>query len=538
MLLGAVALLLPSQASAADWPQYRYAADRSGFNPAETTLNASNVSQLVLSWRTTIGNAPLSTPVVAGGAVYVGSNDGNLYALNASTGAILWNGHTGASIPRSPAVAGDRVFVGSDDAKVYAFPTSCATPCAPLWATATAGRISADPAISNGVVYVGAGSGAEGDLWAFDSVTGAVVWTAHLPGAPVGIAVESGVVFTSDGSSLYAFPTSCSTPCAPLWLGQGAGGKPAVGGGAVFIDSRFVNIFKAFPATASCSTPCAPLWTAFTNSGTSRAPAIAGSSVYLSEGDGTLAAFPVLCATNCAPSWTASIGGYDPAVANGVIYIGTGDALDMLDSSTGTMLFSIPTGSPSVSPAIVNGSVYISTFDFTAGGRVSAYGLSSADTTPPVISVPGPITTNATSPGGAVVTYSVSATDPDDAVASLSCVPASGSTFPIGTTTVTCTASDTNGNTSSASFTVHVKGAAEQLADLAAAVTDVGPGKSLVDKVSQAEAYLSANDVVDACSSLTVFVNEVKAQSGKTITPGQAATLIATAQRIEAVLGC
>jgi HYR domain len=123
-------------------------------------------------------------------------------------------------------------------------------------------------------------------------------------------------------------------------------------------------------------------------------------------------------------------------------------------------------------------------------------------------------------------------------VASLSCVPASGSTFPIGTTTVTCTASDTHGNTSTASFTVHVKGPPEQLADLLVAVTGVGPGTSLADKVKQAQSYLAAHDVPDACSTLTALINELKAQSGKTISSGQAATLITTVNRIRTVLGC
>jgi hypothetical protein len=173
-----------------------------------------------------------------------------------------------------------------------------------------------------------------------------------------------------------------------------------------------------------------------------------------------------------------------------------------------------------------------------AGDFHSLVLVRATDTTPPVITVPGPITQDATSPSGAVVTYAVSATDPDDAVASLTCVPASGSTVPIGTTTVTCAATDTNGNTSSASFTVQVKGAGEQLAALLAAISGVGPGTSLADKVAQAQAYLAANDIAYACSTLTAFVNEVKAQSGKTIAIGQAATLIASAQRIQTVLGC
>jgi outer membrane protein assembly factor BamB len=50
-----------------------------------------------VSWRTTISQAPVSPPVVAAGKVFVGSNDGRVYALDASTGAIQWSGSTGAA---------------------------------------------------------------------------------------------------------------------------------------------------------------------------------------------------------------------------------------------------------------------------------------------------------------------------------------------------------------------------------------------------------------------------------------------------------
>jgi hypothetical protein len=49
---------------------------------------------------------------------------------------------------------------------------------------------------------------------------------------------------------------------------------------------------------------------------------------------------------------------------------------------------------------------------------------------------------------------------------------------------------------------------------------------------------LPANDLADACSTLTAFINEVSAQSGKTIPSSQAAALIASAQQIRALLGC
>jgi CSLREA domain-containing protein len=79
---------------------------------------------------------------------------------------------------------------------------------------------------------------------------------------------------------------------------------------------------------------------------------------------------------------------------------------------------------------------------------------------------------------------------------------------------------------------------AQLLAALGSAVTGVGPGTSLADKVAQALAYLNSGDVSDACSTLTAFISEVKAQSGRTIPQAQAATLIASAQQIETLLGC
>jgi HYR domain len=68
--------------------------------------------------------------------------------------------------------------------------------------------------------------------------------------------------------------------------------------------------------------------------------------------------------------------------------------------------------------------------------------------------------------------------------------PPSGSTFPIGDTEVTCTASDASGNRAIVTFTIHVQGAAEQLDDLGSTVIGVGRGTSLADKVEAAAAAL------------------------------------------------
>ena len=65
-------------------------------------------------------------------------------------------------------------------------------------------------------------------------------------------------------------------------------------------------------------------------------------------------------------------------------------------------------------------------------------------------------TVQATSPQGAVVTYTVTATDAEDGQVTPTCSPASGSIFPVGSTQVTCTATDSAGNAATATFTVTV----------------------------------------------------------------------------------
>lgn len=79
------------------------------------------------------------------------------------------------------------------------------------------------------------------------------------------------------------------------------------------------------------------------------------------------------------------------------------------------------------------------------------------DTTPPTVTVPSPITIEATGPSGAPVSFSASASDTVSGSLTPSCSPSSGDTFPLGTTSVTCTATDGSGNQGSASFNVTVR---------------------------------------------------------------------------------
>jgi alpha-tubulin suppressor-like RCC1 family protein len=75
----------------------------------------------------------------------------------------------------------------------------------------------------------------------------------------------------------------------------------------------------------------------------------------------------------------------------------------------------------------------------------------------PVVTLPANLTVGATSTGGAVVSFVATAADLKDGPLATTCIPASGSEFPIGTTTVACNAVDSQHITGSASFTVRVR---------------------------------------------------------------------------------
>jgi N-acetylneuraminic acid mutarotase len=91
-----------------------------------------------------------------------------------------------------------------------------------------------------------------------------------------------------------------------------------------------------------------------------------------------------------------------------------------------------------------------------AGGNVSTCDqrIFIHDTTPPRITCPKDTLLAAQTPQ--VVDYNASATESCTRVENLTCNPSSGSTFPVGVTTVTCTARDCDNNESSCSFTVAV----------------------------------------------------------------------------------
>ncbi len=177
------------------------------------------------------------------------------------------------------------------------------------------------------------------------------------------------------------------------------------------------------------------------------------------------------------------------------------------------------------------------------GNRVTkGFVVRVVDTTAPDLSVPATIVVDAVAPTGVSVTYSATATDRVSGEIAPQCTPASGSTFAIGDTTVTCSATDNAGNTGTATFGVHVKGPDEQLVDLRALVDSLSIDDTLktrlLAQVDDTRKQLATDRTNAVCGGLADFISAVSKESGKRLTAEQADRLVADGTRIRGVLGC
>jgi len=159
------------------------------------------------------------------------------------------------------------------------------------------------------------------------------------------------------------------------------------------------------------------------------------------------------------------------------------------------------------------------------------------DTTPPVVTVPGSMTVDATSPSGAIVTWEAGASDPDDAAGPVTCNPTSGSFFATGTTSVTCSSTDTHGNTGTASFTVTVLTPQQTLSNLAGMTGAVG-FQQATNLLQSALASLARGSLISACNQISAFRNQVRAQTGKSLDASTANSLLTSAASAQAALAC
>ncbi|HYH58905.1 MAG TPA: PQQ-binding-like beta-propeller repeat protein [Thermoleophilaceae bacterium] len=118
------------KAPGGEWPHYSGTLDGHREQTAEKSITTDNVSELGVAWQmpTPDGGLIHSTPVLAAGCVFFGTELGNVYAVNADTGALVWkqalgegregsNSFQGAGIVGAPAVSGRTVYVGATTPK-------------------------------------------------------------------------------------------------------------------------------------------------------------------------------------------------------------------------------------------------------------------------------------------------------------------------------------------------------------------------------------------------------------------------------------
>lgn len=221
-----------------DWPQFLHDPQHSSVSPA-TAFTAANSGSVTQVWRWKAphpSGTPTphidASPVVAGGRVYLGVEDGNFYALDEATGTVDWSrlldtcpnrGITAtASVDPDPVTGTSTVYVsGAHD--LYALDAATG---AIVWQTLIGPPETnphlyynwSSPTVIDGHIYVGLSSGCGGPLIRggieeLDQHTGAVLstfWT--VPEGSIGATVWATIAASKSGNGLWAaVGDECST---------------------------------------------------------------------------------------------------------------------------------------------------------------------------------------------------------------------------------------------------------------------------------------------------------------------------------------
>ena len=143
-----------------------------------------------IKWTFPTGAPIHSSPAVAGGMVYFGSQDSTLYALDATTGRQIWQFRAESLIRTSPAVVDGVLYFGAHDGSIRALDAATGEQ---LWSYRAKYAITSSPAVADGRVYVGTTAKR---LLALEAATGRRKWSATLVGqVHSSPAVANGLVY-------------------------------------------------------------------------------------------------------------------------------------------------------------------------------------------------------------------------------------------------------------------------------------------------------------------------------------------------------
>jgi outer membrane protein assembly factor BamB len=346
------------------WPMFGRDGANTGYAP-DGTGPTGDVGGV---WRFDTAEAIASSPAVVDGTVYVGGNDGNLYALSAAAGTREWQFTTGGRVSSSPAVVDGTVYVGSEDGSVYGIDSGTGEE---VWRFETGDPVVSSPTVVDGTVYVGS---RDDRVYAIDAADGTEQWsfpTANdVSGTP---AVVDGTVYVgSEDWILYAIDADAGEELWQFETGGAITAGPAVSGGTVYVGSLDGVIYAVSEGELQ--------WGLETGGPIVSSPAVADGTVYVGSRDGRLYA---LGADSGDQLWqfeteTGRQVSASPSVAGGVVYVGTqGGAVVGIDTDGGDQLWQFDAvRAVTAGPAVLDGRLFVGSgtgavYALEEGGQLS-----------------------------------------------------------------------------------------------------------------------------------------------------------------------
>jgi len=263
-------------------------------------------------WHLRTGDRIEGTAAVGGEAVFIGSHDGRVYAVHRENGRRLWQRDLGAPIRSSPTLTDGRLFIGNRQGQIVALRAESGEL---LWQAQTGGEISAVPACADHVVIVGSW---DGGIYAYKTDNGQKLWERMTEG-PVAstAALEGRVAYCgSDDGYLYALSMYDGQLYWRVNLGSAIRSSPALAAERIIVgcvDGRIVCLSQADGD---------PIWTVQSAEEVLASPAIAGHTVYIGSKDGALYALDLYTGEELWRHQTAYGVYSSPAIADGILFIG------------------------------------------------------------------------------------------------------------------------------------------------------------------------------------------------------------------------
>jgi outer membrane protein assembly factor BamB/tRNA A-37 threonylcarbamoyl transferase component Bud32 len=317
-------------------------------------VNLAGSSELTPLWTFACEDEIRSAPAVAGGQVFVGSYDHNLYALDAKAGKFLWKYPTDGGIASTPCVVDDRVLFGSQDRVLYCINAQTGRI---QWTCPTGGRIFSSPRVQYHHVFFGAD---DGFLYAANFQTGRVAWKTQAEAAIRSSAAvgDEQIFFGSSDGHIY----SLDIRGVLKWrfrTKRAIVSSPALHNGVVYIGSDDWNVYALDAQTGWV------VWRYRTGKPVWSSPAISDNTLYVGSADGNVYALDVKTGREIWKYATEGQVTSSPAVRDGAVYIGSVDQhVYSLDAKTGSLRWRFSTGGPITSaPAVAEDVLYVTSTD-------------------------------------------------------------------------------------------------------------------------------------------------------------------------------